>query len=105
MVFSYVQVYQYSHKTRRPVYKVTVTNDHRYVANEGRSKTAASIETTYVIPQKTQLKQHDLVHIIRPTKKQFTLPNSYSKGHPRIASINNIHQTIGLYLEFDFFFE
>lgn len=90
------QVYQYSHKAKRPVFKVAATKDHRYTPREGRYKTAGSIETTYAIPQITQLKEHDLINIIRPTQKQLAIPHSFSKGHPRIAAINNVHPTNGL---------
>lgn len=80
----------------RPVYKVKATKDHRFTPNEGRYKTTATIATTYLIPQITHLKKHDLINIIRPTKKQLAIPNSFSKGHPRISTINNFHRTIGL---------
>lgn len=89
-------MYQYAHKTKRPVYKVAATKDLRHTPNEGRYKTTASFETTYVIPEITQLKEHDLINIIRPTKKQLVIPYSFTKGHPRIKAINNVHPTIGL---------
>lgn len=72
----------------------------RLTPKEGRYKTAASYDTTYTIPQIAQLKEHDLINKIRPTKKQLAIPHSFRKGHQRIESINNVvHPTIGSQFE------
>lgn len=96
-------VYQYSHKTKRPVYKVPAAKDYRYTPKEGRYKTTASFETTYFIPQITQSKEHDLINIVRPTiQKQLAIPQSFGKGHhhpSRITTINNVQPTIGILLK------
>lgn len=89
-------MYQYSHKSKRPVYKVAATNDQRYTPKEGRYNSKTSFETTYAIPQTTQLKEHDVINVGRPTQKQVAVQHSRRKGQPRIAAINNVHPTIGL---------
>ncbi|KAG4072138.1 hypothetical protein HA402_015637 [Bradysia odoriphaga] len=88
------EVYQYTHKTKRPVFKVAATNDRRHTPKEGRYKTANTFETTYAIPQTTQLKEHDLIN--RPTQKQLAIPHSFRKGHQRTVAINNVHPRISL---------
>lgn len=87
-------MYQYTHKAKRPVYKVAATDDQRYTPKEGRYKTAKSFETTYTIPQVTQSKELDLIN--RPTQKQLAIPHSFQKGQPRTAVV---HRKIGLLIQ------
>lgn len=78
---------------------MAATTDQRHTPKEGRYKSATSYETTYVIPHSPQSNEHDL--IIRPKKKQLAIPqpHSFSKGRSRITPINNVHPTIGLYIQ------
>lgn len=93
--FYWLKVYQYTHKAKRPVYKVTATDDRRYTPKEGRYKSAKSLETTYPIPHVTQLKERDLIN--RPTQKQLAIPHSFTKGHRRPITFKSVrHPTIGL---------
>ncbi|KAJ6631733.1 hypothetical protein Bhyg_15717 [Pseudolycoriella hygida] len=101
------EVYHYSHRTMRPVYKVAATADSRYTPAEGRYKSKTSFETTYVMPQ---IAKHYAINVIRPIQKQLAISHSISKDQARIPAINNLHPSIDWlqywpYKEFDSDFE
>lgn len=81
------QVYQYSHKTRRPTFKVALSPSGRYTPREGRyhyhDNEIPSIETTYLVPQITGHRLHYYASKLpfKPIYKSLRLPNPELKGH------------------------
>lgn len=84
----YLQVYQFSHKSIRPVLKVETTSDDRYTPIEGQyfHYQKPSVDTTYPVPQ---ISNHDLyphhhhpniVHL--PLHRPLLLPNPRLKQNP-----------------------
>lgn len=98
------KVYQYGHRTMRPVYKVALTVDNHHTRREGlypKNEENSSIETTYLIPVISHHSLDNLAEtfykkqtIRQPIHKKLTLPaklilQQYGAGN--IKSYNGMY--------------